>query len=105
MTLEEKLESFKRNRVGFHVSSREVAELLGETLGRIGIHGNAGSAAHDAVMLAWEDHAEDTWVSVNFPWCRGTFCDGSRGCSGNRLKEIYEVTKEELEEYLRKAGE
>ena len=35
MTLEEKLESFKRDRVGFHVSSREVAELLGETLGRI----------------------------------------------------------------------
>ena len=25
MTLEEKLESFKRDRVGFHVSSREVA--------------------------------------------------------------------------------
>ena len=105
MTLEEKLESFKRDRVGFHVSSREVAELLGETLGRIGIHGNAGSTAHDAVMLSWEDHAEDTWVSVNFPYVRGTFCDGSRECSGNYLKEIYEVTKEELEEYLGKAGE
>ena len=105
MTLEEKLESFKRDRVGFHVSSREVAELLGETLGRIGIHGNAGSTAHDAVMLAWEDHAEDTWVSVNFPWCRGTFCDGSRGLTGHHLKEIYEVTVEELEEYLEKAGE
>ena len=105
MTLEEKLESFKRDRVGFHVSSREVAELLGETLGRIGIHGNAGSTAHDAVMLSWEDHAEDTWVSVNFPYVRGTFCDGSRECSGNYLKEIYEVTVEELEEYLGKAGE
>ena len=105
MTLEEKLESFKRDRVGFHVSSREVAELLGETLGRIGIHGNAGSTAHDAVMLSWEDHAEDTWVSVNFPWCRGAFCDGSRSFSGGYLKEIYEVTKEELEEYLGKAGE
>ena len=105
MTLEEKLESFKRDRVGFNVSSREVAELLGETLGRIGIHGNAGSIAHDAVMLAWEDHAEYAWVSVNFPWCRGAFCDGSRGCSGSYLKEIYEVTKEELEEYLEKAGE
>ena len=105
MTLEEKLESFKRDRVGLHVSSREIAELLGETLGRIGIYGNAGSTAHDAVMLAWEDHAEDTWVSVNFPYARGTFCDGSRGCSGHYLKEIYEVTKEELEEYLEKAGE
>ena len=105
MTLEEKLESFKCDRMGFHVSSREVAELLGETLDRIGIHGNAGSTAHDAVMLAWEDHAEDTWVSVNIPWCRGTFCDGSRGCSGLYLKEIYEVTVEELEEYLGKAGE
>ena len=100
MTLEEKLENFKRDRVGFHVSSREVAELLGETLGRIGIHGNAGSTAHDAVMLAWKDHAEDTWISVNFPWCRGTFCDGSRGFSGGYLKEIYDVTVEELEEHL-----
>ena len=105
MTLEEKLESFKRDRVGLHVSSREVAELLGETLGRIGIHGNAESTAHDAVMLAWEDHAEDTWVSVNIPWCRGTFCDGSIGFSGWYFKEIYEVTVEELEEYLGKAGE
>ena len=102
MTLEEKLESFKRDRVGLHVSSREVAELLGETLDRIGIHGNAGSTAHDAVMLSWEDHAEDTWVSVNFPYARGTFCGGSRGYSGHYLKEIYEVTKEELEEYLGK---
>ena len=84
MTLEEKLESFKRDRVGLHV----------------GIHGNAGSTAHDAVMLAWEDHAEDTWVSVNFPYARGAFCDGSRGLTGSYLKEIYEVTKEELEEYL-----
>ena len=50
-------------------------------------------------------HAEDTWVSVNFPYARGTFCDGSRGYSGHYLKEIYEVTKEELEEYLGKAGE
>ena len=100
MTLEEKLESFKRDRVGFHVSSREVAELLGEALDRIGIHGNAGSTAHDAVMLAWEDHAKDTWVSVNFPYVRGTFCDGSRSYSGSYLKEIYEVTKGELEEYL-----
>src|SRR5574344_1580544 len=75
MTLEEKLESFKRDRVGFHVSSREVAELLGETLGRIWIHSNNGSTAHDAVMLAWEDHGEDAWVSVNFPYVRGTFCD------------------------------
>jgi hypothetical protein len=105
MTLEEKLESFKRDRVGFHVSSREVAELLGKTLDRIGIRGNAGSTAHDAVMLSWEDHAEDTWVSVNFPYAHGTFCDGSRGYSGHYLKEIYEVTKEELEEYLGKAGE
>lgn len=105
MTLEEKLENFKRDRVGFHVSSREVAELLGETLDRIGIHGNAGSTAHDAVMLSWEDHGEDTWVSVNFPYARGTFCDGSRGYSGNYLKEIYEVTVAELEEYLGKAGE
>ena len=105
MTLEEKLESFKRDRVGFHVSSREVAELLGEALGRIGIHGNDGSIAHDAVMLAWEDHAEDAWVSVNFPYVRGAFCDGSRGLTGNYLKKIYEVTKEELEEYLGKAGE
>ena len=105
MTLEEKLESFKRDRVGLHVSSREVAELLGETLGRIGIHGNAGSTAHDAVMLSWEDHGEDTWVSVNFPYVRGTFCDGSRGLTGNYLKEIYEITVEELEEYLGKAGE
>ena len=105
MTLEEKLESFKRDRVGFHVSSREVAELLGETLERIGIHGNAGSTAHDAVILAWEDHAEDTWLSVNFPYDRWTFCYGSRGLTGNYLKEIYEVTKEELEEYLGKAGE
>ena len=105
MTLEEKLESFKRDRVGLHVGSREIAELLGETLGRIGIHGNAGSTAHDAVMLAWEDYAEDAWVSVNFPCIRGTFCDGSRSYSGHYLKEIYEVTKEELEEYLGKAGE
>ena len=60
MTLEEKLESFKRDRVGFHVSSREVAELLGETLGRIGIHGNDGSTAHDAVMLAWEEDRKST---------------------------------------------
>ena len=105
MTLEEKLESFKRDRVGFHVGSHEVAELLGETLGRIGIHGNAGSNAHDAVMLAWEDHAEDTWVSVNIPRFCGIFCDGSRSYSGSYLKEIYEVTKEELEEYLGKAGE
>lgn len=100
MTLEEKLESFKRDRVGLHVSSREVAELLGETLGRIGIHGNAGSTAHDAVMLAWEDHAEDTWVSVNFPAYRERILDGSIRYSGHYLKEIYEVTKEELEEYL-----
>ena len=99
MTLEEKIESFKRDRVGLHVSSREVAELLGETLGRIGIHGNAGSTAQDAVMLAWEDHGEDTWVSVNISWFRGTFCNGSRGLTGYHLKEIYEVTKEELEEY------
>lgn len=105
MTLEEKLENFKHDRVGFHVSSREVAELLGETLGRIGIHGNAGSTAHDAVMLSWEDHAEDTWVFVNSPYDRGTFCDGSRSYSGNYLKEIYEVTVEELKEYLGKAGE
>ena len=105
MTLEEKLESFKRDRVGLHVSSRDIAELLGETLERIGIHGNAGSTAHDAVMLAWEDHGEDAWVSVNFPYVRGTFCDGSRGVSGGYLKEIYEVTKEELEEYLGKAGD
>ena len=104
MTLGEKLESFKCDRVGFHVSSREIAELLGEALGRIGIHGNAGSTAHDAVMLSWEDHAEDTWISVNFPYARGTFCDGSRGYSGHYLKEIYEVTKEELEEYLGKAS-
>ena len=105
MTLEEKLESFKRDRVGLHVGSREIAELLGETLGRVGIHGNAGSTAHDAVMLAWEDHAEDAWVSVSFLCTRGAFCYGSRGCSGYFLKEIYEVTKEELEEYLGKAGE
>ena len=100
MTLEEKLESFKRDRVGLHVSSREVAELLGETLGRIGIHGNAGSTAHDAVMLSWEDHAEDTWVSVNLPAYRERILDGSIRYSGHYLKEIYEVTKEELEEYL-----
>lgn len=105
MTLEEKLESFKRDRVVFHVSSREIAELLGEALERIGIHGNAGSTAHDAAMLAWEDHAENTWISVNIPYVRGTFCCGSRGFSGGYLKEIYEVTKEELEEYLGKAGE
>lgn len=104
MTLEKKLENFKSLSVGFHVSSYEVASLLGDALAHIGIHGNNGYTAQDAVMLAWEDHKEDTWVSVNIPWCRGTFRDGSIGFSGGYFTEIYEVTEEELKEYL-KAGE
>ena len=108
MTLAEKLENFKSKPVGFHVRTEEIAWLLGRTLGNIGIKGNNNKSALEATMLSWDDHGEsgELWVSVNHPLGgRGVFCDGTISFSGEFLKEIYEVTVEELEEYLEKAGE
>ena len=108
MTLQEKLENFKSRPVGFHVRTEEVAWLLGRALGTIGVKGNNDKSALEATVLSWEDHGEsgELWVSVNHPLGgRGVFCDGTISVSGEWLEEIYEVTVEELEEYLEKAGE
>lgn len=108
MTLQEKLENFESQPVGFRVRTEEVAWLLGRALGTIGIKGNNGKSALGATMLSWDDHGEsgELWVSVNHPLGgRGVFCNGTISFSGEFLEEIYEVTAEELEEYLGKAGE
>ena len=108
MTLQGKLDRFESQPVGFHVRTEEIAWLLGRALGNIGIKGNNNKSALEATMLSWDDHGEsgELWVSVNHPLGgRGVFCDGTISFSGEFLKEIYEVTVEELEEYLEKAGE
>ena len=106
-TLEEKLESFKRDHVGLRVRTEEIARLLGKALDTIGIKGNNGTSMVTSMKLLWEaygDICDVLYISVNHPVYHGLMC-GYCNDSGVSLKEIYEVTKEELEEYLGKAGE
>ena len=108
MTLQGKLDRVESQPVGFRVRTEEIAWLLGKALSTVGIKGNNNKSALEATMLSWEDHGEsgELWVSVNHPLggC-GVFCDGTISVSGEWLEEIYEVTVEELEEYLGKGGE
>jgi hypothetical protein len=107
MTPDEKLESFKRDCVGLYVRTEEIARLLGKALDTIGIKGNDGTSMVTSMRLLWKaygDMCDVLYISVNHPVYHGLMC-GYYNDSGVYLKEIYEVTKEELEEYLGKAGE
>lgn len=107
MTLTEKLENFKTMPVGFHVKTEEIACLLGEAMDSIGITGNNGRSPLFTMGMCWVDHGKsgELYVTMNHPLIpKGDFGDGEIGVSGEFLDEIYEVTVDELKEYLGTIG-
>lgn len=107
MTLAEKLENFKTMPVGFHVKTEEIACLLGKVMDSVGITGNNGRSPLFTMGMCWVDHGKsgELYVTMNHPLIpKGDFGDGEIGFSGEFLDEIYEVTVEELKEYLDTVG-
>jgi hypothetical protein len=107
MTLAEKLENFKTTPVGIAVRTREVAVLLGEVMETIGIKGNMGGPMMFAMGMCWEKYrkSKEMYVTKNHPQgIAGRFGAGVISRSGRNLDEIYEVTVEELKEYLDTIG-
>ena len=102
MTLAEKLENFKTMPVGFHVKTEEIACLLGEAMAVAGITGGFGTDARFTMGEVWgERNGRDLCVTMNHPLIkRRAFGHGDVNCMGELLDEIYEVTVEELKEYL-----
>ena len=107
MTLAEKLENFKTVPVGIAVRTRDIAVLLGEVMETIGIKGNLGSPMAFAMGMCWEKYrkSKEMYVTKNHPQgIYGRFGAGVISRSGRNLDEIYEVTVEELKEYLDTIG-
>lgn len=107
MTLTEKLENFKTMPVGFHVKTEEIACLLGEAMDSVGIKGNNKCKNVSFAMgVAWESkgNTEELYVTVNHPYAPFGFGHGTTSDSGKFLDEVYEVTVEELKEYLDTVG-
>ena len=106
MTLEEKLESFKRDRVGLHVRTEEIAWLLALAFNKCGLE-RYNELSHEFIMgVAWGKYGKtgELYVTCNIRVLKG-LAYGTISESAEFVKEIYEVTVEELEEYLGKAGE
>ena len=106
MTLAEKLENFKTMPVGFHVKTEEIACLLGEAMVVAGITGGFATDARFTMGVVWGNRDErDLCVTMNHPLIkRRAFGHGDVNCMGKLLDEIYEVTVEELKEYLDTVG-
>lgn len=106
MTLAEKLENFKTMPVGFHVKTEEIACLLGEAMDSVGIRGGFATDARFTMGVVWGNRNErDLCVTMNHPLMpERTFGHGDVNCMGELLDEIYEVTIEELKEYLDTIG-
>lgn len=102
MTLAEKLENFKTMPVGLHVKTEEIACLLGEAMDSVGIRGGFATDARFTMGVAWGNRSErDLCVTMNHPLMpERTFGHGDVNCMVKLLDEIYEVTVEELKEYL-----
>lgn len=102
MTLAEKLENFKTMPVGFHVKTEEIACLLGEAMDTCGITGGFATDARFTMGVVWGNRNErDLCVTMNHPLIpKRAFGHGDVNCMGKLLNEIYEVTVEELKQYL-----
>ena len=106
MTLAEKLENFKTMPVGLHVETEEIACLLGEAMVVAGITGGFAMDARFTMGVVWGDrNGRNLCVTMNHPLMpERTFGHGDLNCMGELLDEIYEVTVEELREYLETTG-
>lgn len=106
MTLQEKLENFKSKPVGFYVRTEEIAWLLGRAFNRCGLE-RYNELSHEFIMgVGWGKYGktDGLYVAYNSIVTHG-LAYGTVDGSGEFLEEIYEVTVEELEEYLGKGGE
>jgi hypothetical protein len=95
MTFPQKLEKFKRERVGFHVDTKEIADELQKVFdkGKLKMH-------KDVTKRAWETFGNTgkLYVSYNyFNYPRVGF--GLCNRTGVNLDEILPITLEELKEY------
>ena len=106
MTLQGKLENFKSRPVGFHVKTEEIAWLLALAFNKCKLE-RYNELSHEFIMgVAWGKYGktDGLYVAYNTAVTNG-LAYGTTGGSGKTVEEIYEVTVEELEEYLGKAGE
>ena len=106
MTLQEKLENFKSKPVGFHVKTEAIARLLALAFNKCGLERYNGPSHEFIMRVAWGKYGRtyELYVACNTAVTSG-LAYGTTGESGETVEEIYEVTKEELEKYLGKAGE
>ena len=106
MTLQEKLENFKSKPVGFHVKTEEIAWLLALAFNKCKLE-KYNELSHEFIMgVAWGKYGktEELYVAYNTVVTNG-LAYGTISGSGETVEGIYEVTVEELEKYLEKAGE
>lgn len=98
MTFKEKLEKFKRERVGFRVSSEEIAEELTKVFERNHIKPREGGSLADVTVYAWRYAKEDSYVTYNYHKGEHKLSYGRTFLSGSELV-ILDVTLEELKAY------
>lgn len=106
MTLQEKLKNFKSKPVGFHVTTEEISWLLALAFNKCGLE-RYNELSYEFIMgVAWGKYGStgELYVSYNSVVSNG-LAYGTIGKSGETVKDIYEVTVGELEEYLGEAGE
>ena len=101
LAFQQKLDRFKREPIGFLVKSKEIADEIAKVFTKEGMVGEMGSSADDIMYSCLNDNGDSStpWVSYNYT-------DGARGLSyglsdrsGKNLREILDITLEELKSY------
>ena len=107
MTFKEKLENFKSKPVGFHIVSEEIAWLLSKVFTQDKLK-MRNKLSYDFILgVGWGKYGKtgELYVSYNNIYTGSkVLAYGNTSISGKGTSVIYEITKEELKEYLEEVG-
>ena len=102
VTFEEKLEKFKSERVGFRVSSEDIADELAKVFTKEGMVDRDGSSPTHALEYCLTEHTEYPgvpYIAYNYNKGEHELSYGTDDFTDEAPIDLLDVTLEELKEY------
>lgn len=100
LTFQQKLDRFKREPIGFHVRTKEIADELTKVFTKEGLTGCTSESASEFMIEAWDTFGKggELYVSYNYPGRYYSLAYGLSDSAGRDLKEILELTMEDFKD-------